>query len=84
MRQMATTNHHVVVVRNPDGRIVHTHEVVEFEDVSPLNEQQLLDAALAAAKRALRGAHSELTPSMSSREELQRIRLETLERFGPR
>ena len=77
MEQMQTTAHHVVVVRNAVGKVVHTHEVVEFEDVTPLSEEQLLDDAVAAANRALEGRHgNELTAATSTKEELERIRAE--------
>jgi hypothetical protein len=67
--------HHVVVVRNSVGRVVHTHEVIEFEGVPSLSEEQLLDEGVAAAARVLRGAHGdELTPATSTTEELEGIR----------
>jgi hypothetical protein len=71
---MRTTAHRVVVLRDNNGRIVHTHQVVEFDDVVPLSEAELFEVALAAADRAIGKDHGELSPEMSSTEELERLR----------
>lgn len=74
MDQMKTTAHHVVVVRNSAGRIVHTHQVIEFEGATPMSEPELFEAALAAAKRVPGQEQGELTPAISTEEELERLR----------
>jgi hypothetical protein len=51
MSTMRTTGHHVVLVRDNAGEVVHTYEVVDFDDVTPLNESELFDLAISAAKR---------------------------------
>ena len=80
---MRISGDRVVVLRNSEGTVVHTHQFIEYDDVTPLSEQQLFEAALAAAKRSLRGAHGDLTPAISSREELQQWQVETQARFQP-
>ena len=73
MEQTNPIRHHVVLVRNSAGTVVHTHEIIDFADVSALSEEELLDKALAAAKRLLGDAHGELRPSVSSTAELDDI-----------
>jgi hypothetical protein len=80
---MRISGNRVVVLRNSEGTIVHAHEFIEFDDVTPLSEQQLFETALAAAKRTLHGAHGDLTPAISSREELEQLRLDAQARFQP-
>ena len=75
MEQMRPTAHQAVVVRNRAGEVVHTHEFIDFEDVEPLTEGEILDQAVVAA----RSAHwvsddDELTPAVSTKEELERLR----------
>ena len=42
MEQMQATGHQVVVVRNNAGEVVHTHEFVDFGDVEPRSEEEIL------------------------------------------
>ena len=73
MQQMRQTGHHVVLVRDGAGNVVHTHEVIYIEGDDQLDDSQLQAEALAAARRA----HSwddELVATVSSEDELERIR----------
>jgi hypothetical protein len=72
MSTMRTTGHHVVLVRDNAGEIVHTYEVVDFDDVTPLNESELFDLAISAAKRT--HPQEDMAPVLSTKEELERLR----------
>jgi hypothetical protein len=72
--QQATV-HHVILVRNGNGKIVHTHEVILFDGAAPLTEQELLDAAIGAATSHHPDV-GDLTPSISTKEELERLHAE--------
>ena len=75
MEQMQATGHQVVVVRNNAGEVVHTHEFVDFGDVEPRSEEEILNQAVEAAQNAhpVLG-DEELTPAVSTKEELDRLR----------
>ena len=73
---MQTTTHRVVLVRNIVGEVVHTHEVIDFDDVTPLSEAELFDAAITAAMAAHPRSQEELAPRMATKEELDRLRTE--------
>jgi hypothetical protein len=75
MKQPRVTGHHVVLVRNGAGEIVHTHQVIDFEDPEPLGDQALLDHGLAAAKRAHPEA-DDLVASQATKEDLEHLRAE--------
>jgi hypothetical protein len=76
---MRATGHHVVILRDDNGRIVHTHQVIDFDEVAPLSEAELFEVALTAAARAIGKDHGELHPEISSKEELERLRAEQVQ-----
>lgn len=73
MRHMGQTGHHVVLVRDGAGRVVHTHEVVYFEGADQLDDSQLQAEAIEAARRA-HSRDDELVATVSSEDDLERIR----------
>lgn len=70
---MRQTGHHVVVVRDGAGRVVHTHQVVYFEVAEQLDDSQLQAEAIDAARRA-HSRDDELAATVSSVDDLERIR----------
>jgi hypothetical protein len=70
---MEQTGNHVVFVRDGEGNIVHTHEVVYFAGASELAEDQLQAEAIASARRANPPA-GDLVATIASRRELDNLR----------
>jgi hypothetical protein len=79
MQPMEQTAHHVVLVRDGAGQIVHTHEVIYFQGADELDDGQLKAEALAAAERT-HSQNDKLVATVSSNDELVRIRNETRQR----
>jgi DNA-binding FadR family transcriptional regulator len=79
MEQARVTRQHVVLVRNDAGEIVHTHQVIDFDDPTPLNEEDLLEHALEAAKRTHPHA-TDLVAHHGTKEDLERLRAESAAR----
>jgi hypothetical protein len=67
------TGYQVVIVRGADGEVIHTHEVVYFDEAKMLGQEELVAEALGAARDAHPGQGQELLPTVSSREELTSI-----------
>jgi hypothetical protein len=78
MAQMPSTGHHAVVVRNGAGQVVHTHEVIDFEDAAPLSEEELLEQAVSAARRAHATGGEDFRAVLVTRAELEASRTETM------
>jgi hypothetical protein len=73
MRHMRQTGHHVVLVRDHTGKVVHTHEVVYFDGADQLDDSQLQVEAIEAARRA-QSQDDELVATVSTEDDLERIR----------
>lgn len=66
---------HIVLVRNQEGNVIHTHEVIYF-GAEPLSETSIQEEALAAARAHHPRLKEDLSASMSTRTELERLRVE--------
>jgi hypothetical protein len=74
------TGYQVVVVRDSDGQIVHTHQVFYFDGAQLPGEDDLSQEAIAAARNAHPVQLGELTPTVSSRDGLEAMLRESLDR----
>jgi hypothetical protein len=74
MERMRATGHRAVIVRDGAGQIVHTHQVIEFDDVPPLSEDELIRQAVDAARNAHSAGESDFQGALSSPGEIEAMR----------
>lgn len=83
MHTMRMTDRQVVLVRDASGNVLHTHEVVYFDNAAPMDDSALHREAVRAALALHTSAReSELRPVTSSQEEVDKMRRGV--RPGPR
>jgi hypothetical protein len=79
MERMRATRHRAVIVRDGAGQIVHTHEVIEFDDVPTLSEDELIRQAVDLARNAHSAGDGDFRGVLSSPAELEAMRRERLD-----
>jgi hypothetical protein len=65
---------HIVIVRDSGGRVVHTHEILYFDDAEPLSESDAQEEAIKAAKAHHPSRGDDLVAAVSPRSDLEQTR----------
>jgi hypothetical protein len=83
MNTMKITNHQIAVVRDNTGNIIHTHEVICYDNADPIDEKTLHNEALQSAATT-HPNRTNLTAHQISNDELKKLKKLQANRNNPK